>query len=252
MLGNNTIATFTNYNPAKINGLFAWYKYDSIITANGTVSQVNDKTGNGRHAVQAVSGSQPLYFSSGGPNNKSYWAGVTNTRYLLAGADNDFNLLHNGSNWTIFFIARGSNQGSRVIFGTQNASGADLGFGLFEGGAGNNGYVGQLGNGTIAAGSLSHNSAGWTTGSFHKSVISFDAALTTGAFTSSIDTNTATGNRSGGLSGSNSGRKLGIGSSGAGSFITDTAWCEVLIFNKKLNSNEINYMNNYLRYEYGL
>jgi len=252
MLGNNTIATFTNYNPAKINGLFAWYKYDSIITANGTVSQVNDKTGNGRHAVQAVSGSQPLYFSSGGPNNKPYWAGVVNTRYLLAGANNDFNILHNGTNWTVIFISRGSNQGARVVFGTQNGYGTDLGFGLYEGGSGNNGYSSAIGNGSNIVATFTHNAAGWTTGSFHKSIITYDNSLTDKAITSSIDSSTVTGNRTATASASNSGRKLGIGSSGAGTYITDTAWCEVLIFNKKLSSNEINYINNYFRYEYGL
>ena len=252
MLGNNTIATFTNYNPAKINGLFAWYKYDSIITANGTVSQVNDKTGNGRHAVQATSGSQPLYFSSGGPNNQPYWAGVVNTRYLLAGANNDFNLLHNGSNWTIIFIARGSNQGARVVFGTQNSNGTDLGFGLYEGGSGNNGYSAAIGNNTNIVATFSHNAAGWTTGSFHKSIITYDNSLTTGAFTSSINSSTVTGNRSYTTSASNSGRKLGIGSAGSGAFITDTAWVEIMIWNKKLNSTELTQMNSYILESYGL
>lgn len=242
----------TTIVPSDISGLYAWYKSTAVTSSFGTVSQVQDLTGNGRHAVQATSGSQPLYYSSGGPNNAPYWAGVVNTRYLLAGANNDFNLIHNGTNFTIIFIARGSNQGSRVIFGTQNASGGDIGFGLFEGASGNNGYALQLGNGSGTVVSFSHNSAGWTTGSFHKSIITYDNALTTGAMSSSIDSNTATGNKTGTPTASNSGRKLGIGSAGTGAFATDTAWVEIMIWNKKLNSTELAQINSYILDTYGL
>lgn len=246
------VPTGSVFSPSDISGIFAWYRSDDLVQASGTVSQVNDKTGNGRHAVQATSGSQPLYYSSGGPNNAPYWAGVVNTRYLLAGAVNDFNLLHNGTNFTIIFIARGSNQGSRVIFGTQNASGADTGFALYEGGSGFNGYVSGIGNGSGVVLTLSQPSAGWTTGSFHKSIITYDNSLTTGALTSSIDSNTAYGTKVGTPTASNSGRKLGIGSAGSGAFITDTAWCEVIIYSKKLDSTELAQINSYISSRYGL
>lgn len=238
--------------PSDISGLFAWYKSTAVTSSFGTVSQVQDLTGNGRHAVQATSGSQPLYYSSGGPNNAPYWAGVTNTRYLLAGAANDFNILHNGTNWTIIFIARGSNQGARVIFGTQNASSTDIGFGLFEGASGNNGYAGAIGNGSTAVLTFNQPSAGWTTSSFHKSIITYDNSLTIGAMSSSIDSSTVYGTKTGTPTASNSGRKLGIGSAGSGAFITDTAWCEIMIWNKKLNSTELAQINSYILDTYGL
>lgn len=52
----------TVVNPATITGLSAWYKADSLGLGDGTaVSSWTDASGNGRHAVQATGGFQPIY-----------------------------------------------------------------------------------------------------------------------------------------------------------------------------------------------
>lgn len=58
----------TGLNPKTISGLFAWYDASdaSSVTLNGTtVSQLNDKSGNGRNLVQGTALSQPAYVSNG-------------------------------------------------------------------------------------------------------------------------------------------------------------------------------------------
>ena len=62
----------TGFNPKTVTGLYAWYDAAdaSTITLNGsTVSQWNDKSGNGRNLVQSTALNQPGYVSSG-INNK--------------------------------------------------------------------------------------------------------------------------------------------------------------------------------------
>lgn len=52
------------FSPASIAGLAAWLKADagtSTTTDGAAISQWNDQSGNARHAVQAVGGSQPQY-----------------------------------------------------------------------------------------------------------------------------------------------------------------------------------------------
>jgi len=51
MLGNNTVATFTNFNPTKISNLYAWWQADDVNLSAGRVTQFNDKSGNARHAT---------------------------------------------------------------------------------------------------------------------------------------------------------------------------------------------------------
>jgi hypothetical protein len=76
-VGNNqweraALSTWTNFTPATIAGLQAWYDasdastlYDatsggSLVAAGGAVARWQDKSGNGRHATQATSGSRPI------------------------------------------------------------------------------------------------------------------------------------------------------------------------------------------------
>jgi hypothetical protein len=51
-----------------------WFSSEATyITLNGAdVSQWSDRSGNGRHLLQATAADQPLYVASGGPNNAPY------------------------------------------------------------------------------------------------------------------------------------------------------------------------------------
>lgn len=61
--------------PTSVSGLVAWYDVTdaaSVTQIAGLVSQLNDKSGNGYHLVQATGGNQPTYTSTGGANNKAH------------------------------------------------------------------------------------------------------------------------------------------------------------------------------------
>ncbi len=55
-------------SPANIATLHAWYAADFGVTFDGgfNISQVNDRSGNGRHATQAVGANQPAFIADGG------------------------------------------------------------------------------------------------------------------------------------------------------------------------------------------
>lgn len=62
-------------DPLTLPGLYAWYDAGWINgfnqappAADAAISQWNDLSGNGRHAVQATGANQPLYRASSGPN----------------------------------------------------------------------------------------------------------------------------------------------------------------------------------------
>lgn len=56
-------------DPTDIPGLSAWYDFTDLatITKDGSnlISQINDKSGNSRHAIQVTPASQPLYQAAG-------------------------------------------------------------------------------------------------------------------------------------------------------------------------------------------
>jgi hypothetical protein len=66
------LSTWVNFTPASVTGLQAWYDasdastlFDatsggSLVAADGAVARWEDKSGNGRHATQATSGSRPI------------------------------------------------------------------------------------------------------------------------------------------------------------------------------------------------
>jgi len=63
------------FTPASLTGVVFWGDITDptkIITSSGKISQITDKSGSGNNLVQASSGAQPSYFSSGGSNNKAY------------------------------------------------------------------------------------------------------------------------------------------------------------------------------------
>lgn len=249
-LSSSYVTASTAFSPSDISNLYAWYKYDNLTLNGAYVSAALDKSGNGRHAVQATAASQPLYYSSGGSNNKAYWNGVANTRYLLGGANNDFNFLHNGSDWTVVIVSKPSTNSSRVWFGTTAGSSNDAGFGIFE--YTNPGAYFIMGNGTLGVINKAQ-ATGYASGSWHSLAMTYTTGSTPN-LSYSFDNGSVTGtaNNANSNSASNSGRKLGIGSAGNGGFITDTAFHEVILYNKKLSAGELAQIQTYLNTEYGL
>lgn len=240
--------------PKEIPNLKFWVRSDNVLltgtSPNQNISAAFDQSGNKLHAVQATAASQPLYYPSGGPNNKPYWNGVTNARFMLAGANNDFNFLHNGSDWTIFMIAKPSTYSSRVLFGTTAGSSNDAGFGIFE--YTNPGAYFIMGNGTLGVINKAQ-ATGYASGSWHSLAMTYTTGSTPN-LNYSFDNGSVIGtaNNANSNSASNSGRKLGIGSAGNGGFITDTAWCEIIIYNRKLNTAELARIHKYLKYRYNI
>lgn len=86
------------WTPAQLPSLVAWYDANDAgtITLNGsTVSQWNDKSGNNRHAVQAVAASQPAYTTAGlNGKNVLTFNGTTDFFELLSGILLDDNFTH--------------------------------------------------------------------------------------------------------------------------------------------------------------
>ena len=69
--------------------LLAWFSSDvGVSVGSGTVSQWNDRSGNGHNATQGVPANQPAYTASGGPNGAPYLStsGATVAAGLATGA----------------------------------------------------------------------------------------------------------------------------------------------------------------------
>lgn len=63
------------FTPANLTGVKFWGDITDptkVIVASGKISQITDKSPSANNLVQASSGAQPSYFSSGGSNNKAY------------------------------------------------------------------------------------------------------------------------------------------------------------------------------------
>lgn len=78
------------FDPLAIASLEMWYDVtdaDTLTLVSGNVSQILDKSGNGKTLVQASAGSRPAYSSSGGANNKPYLT-ITGTKNIgITGLD---------------------------------------------------------------------------------------------------------------------------------------------------------------------
>jgi hypothetical protein len=236
--------------PKGIPGLKLWLRSDDAIYSNGTVSQINDKSGNGKHAVQNNPSRRPYYFLSGGIGNFPYWQGVSHSssgRCLLAGQNGDFDFLHNGSDWTLIYIASAPTNNSSLIFGTQFAYSSDVGFSAWE--YANPGITFYMGNGTSTV--ISKNQLiGFNSGSWNTAILTYKNSQTPaleGKLNSSIVT---TANKLASTTTVSSGRKFGIGSSGTGNFSSTTKFTEIMIYDRALEQKEIEIIENYIMNRY--
>lgn len=107
----------------------------SVTLNSGNVSQINDKSGNGRHFTQGSAGSQPAYLlaNKNGLNVISF-DGVDDT--LMGATASDFTFLHDGTNWLLAAVWDPGTAGVRGMIGNQNG-GDTAGLALYQT-AGNN------------------------------------------------------------------------------------------------------------------
>ncbi len=61
---NGLEITLSPWSPLLLSGLTGWWAADDVIVAGGKITQWNDKTGGGHHAVQATTSLQALYNAS--------------------------------------------------------------------------------------------------------------------------------------------------------------------------------------------
>ena len=75
------------FTPASLSNLAGWWDpsdASSVTVASNLVSQVNDKSGNGRHFVQATSAQQPTYsLANKNGLNVLTFNGIENNSYTL-------------------------------------------------------------------------------------------------------------------------------------------------------------------------
>lgn len=237
--------------PSGISSLYAWYKFDNLTQSGGAVSQVSDKSGNGRHAVQATPANQPTYSASGGANNKAYWTNTEGSipggKYLLAGVASDWTFLHNGAGFTVFVVQKNTATDNYYILGTQNGSGANRGFGLAR--LSNTSTRLAIGDGStqqvVSDFTMTNNA--WS-----KLCVYGDSGTNPDYYIRVNGSATTDTNESGALSATVSPYPLGIGVGGAGNYSTNASFHEVIIYNRKLTDMEITQVEAYLNYVYGL
>lgn len=83
LLGAGGAGVAPVFSPLDISNLKAWYKADAGVTLNGsTVSQWDDMSGSGNHAIQATAINQPTY--TGGASPYLTWDGVNDKLRLNA------------------------------------------------------------------------------------------------------------------------------------------------------------------------
>jgi hypothetical protein len=71
----------SGFNPKTISGLVGWWDPSdtaTVTTASGAVSQLNDKSGLGRHATQTVANNRPSYSGTINGRNAMTFNGTTN------------------------------------------------------------------------------------------------------------------------------------------------------------------------------
>lgn len=236
--------------PKVIPGLYLWLRSDDLIQSSGTVSAALDRSGNGRHAVQPTSASQPFYSATGGANNKPYWtnaAGISGGRYLLAGVASDWTFLHNGTGHTIFIVQKNTATDAYYILGTQNGSGANRGLGLVRLSNTQTRYAIGDGSSEIFVIDFTMPNNSWS-----KICVYGDTGTNPDYYARVNGSATLDGNESGTPSATVSPYPLGIGVGGAGGYSTDASFHEIIIYNRKLTDMEITQIEAYLNYVYGL
>lgn len=110
----NGIIAKSSFTPKNIPGLYSWWDFGDIssMTLNGsTISQINDKSGNGKHLSQGTALNQPtLTTNSAGTRSAATFSG---NEWLEASTASDWKFLHYGSDkYGIFAVYKASSTAS--------------------------------------------------------------------------------------------------------------------------------------------
>jgi hypothetical protein len=105
----------------------------TITESGGTVSQLNDKSGNNLHVSQSNVANQP---TSTGTQNGLTVLGYSGSQYLTAAAAANWTFLHNATGSSIFVVCKpgttATPDAGYAVLGTNNATSANVGYYLFH------------------------------------------------------------------------------------------------------------------------
>jgi len=149
----------STFDPRRIPGLHSWWDAAdaaSVTLDSGRVSQLSDKSGNGRHLTNTTSGSTQPSYVTGGRNglNVARFAAASVQRLSVPSSTATYRFLHNGTQ--CYWIAVSSYGASsnpatlNTLFGTMSPSTSNVGWWYaFEdrSGIGNNAINYNVGNG---------------------------------------------------------------------------------------------------------
>ena len=110
------------FDPRSIPGLESWWDAAdaaSVTLDAGRVSQLADKSGNGRHAANTTSGSTQPSYVTGARNglNVARFAAASVQRLTVASSTAAYNFLHNGTpSWFIAVSSYGTNSNPNTFY----------------------------------------------------------------------------------------------------------------------------------------
>jgi len=245
----------SSWLPSQIANLKAWYRSDDVVLVSNKVSQLNDKSGNGLHATQTTAANRPPYSTTGGLKNLPYFSTTESFSTgigLLAGTTGTWNFLHDGSGATVFLVAKTTGVYWLWLLGTHQNSVSEIGYSISSTSDPGNVFSCNIGNGSGIASGFGLNSFIIDPSKYHKWITTFKTAPNyEDAFWMKVD------NKQLGTpvirtpSTSNSGQ-LGIGFGGSGLYPAASQFHEIIIFNRKLTSDEIRQVETYLYNRYGI
>lgn len=248
-----------SFLPSDISNLYAWYKYDSLLLVSSStrVSAAFDKSGNGRDAVQPTGSYQPYYSGSGGLQNKPYFRLTSSLTYgtgLFAGTKGEWDFLHNGSPYTVVLIAKTGGNNWGWMIGTQPSSVANNGFAISSTITPGNQLSITMGNGSANTARIGYDGLVIDPNLYHKYIVYFSSqsSILNDSLFAKIDNKTYSTAQIRPLNTASNNQYFGIGFGSDGRYPTNTNIHEVIIFNKRLNGDEINKVEMYLNKEYGL
>jgi len=237
----------------------------TITESSGAVSQWDDKSGNNRNATQTTGANQPQYISAGKNSLNLIRFTAANAQFFVAGSTSTWNFLHNGTDSSVFTVARVRSTGedpnaAHFLFDTHSLSGG-VGFSVFYDdrtiASRNNALVVQIARGVAGFNAaLISDSNKITPGDYNIIGMYLDADNATAANriknringAADFGANTLTG----APSASNSTYALNIGGAGLGSTYLTGDFCEILILSTQPSTSDRQLVEGYLAHKWGL
>lgn len=245
----------SSWLPSQIANLKAWYRSDDVVLVSNKVSQLNDKSGNGLHATQTTAANRPPYSTTGGLKNLPYFStteSFSTGTGLLAGTTGTWNFLHDGTGATVFLVAKTTGLYWLWLLGTHANSITEIGYSISSTSSPGNLFSCNVGNGSSIVAGFSVNSFVIDPSKYHKWISTYKTnSAYQDSFYLKVDNKEMSVPAVNTPSTSNSGQ-LGIGFGGTGLYPATSQFHEIIIFNRKLTSDEIRQVEAYLYNRYGI